>query len=394
MKKVILAEGFVSFILIVLFVFVLPAIAEGTSENPSTANPGASVARSSSAAANEIPMFAGVKKTPEQLKADSEFVELAVKEKGGRAAAAEHMVKRGWEACDQNDFATAVRRFNQAWLIDSHNAKVYNGFGVWARKQQKIGDAVRYLKKAVELCGTDPVILYNLGFTYNICAQMSQDKPEHKKKYLVGASGIFEKASKLEGVKDTLFDSWSASLYQLGNYEKALEKLEIQKKMGGNVSQERIDHIKGLINKNKKMPAAQHFAAPEQGVGFYLTRGMDYCDKKEYVKAISDFDKVIELLPELPEGYCSRGLTYFQRATNELNKDDAQKALIDFDKAIKLDPSLAEAYSLRAVTYLFIGKYDNTIADFNKVLELDPGNASAKLGIKQAQDKKNSLRKW
>ena len=193
MKKVFLVAGFVSFISFVFFVLVLPAFADDTSENPAAANHGASGALSSSAAVNEVPFFAGVKKTPEQLKADSEFVELAIKEKGSRAAAADHLVKRGWEACDQNDFATAARRFNQAWLIDPDNAKVYHGFGVWAGKQQKIGDAVRYLLKAVELCGTDPAILHDLGFAYNVCAQMSQDKPEQKKKYLAGACGIFEK---------------------------------------------------------------------------------------------------------------------------------------------------------------------------------------------------------
>ncbi len=194
MKKVIPATIFL------LLVFILPAFAEDTIENLINANQGAARARSLSAPANEVPMFEGVKKTPEQLKADREFVDLAVKEKGGRAAAAGHMIKRGWEACDENDFAAAAKRFNQAWLIDPDNAKVYHGFGVWAGKQNKIDDAFKYLLKAGELCGTDPAILCDLGLAYILCAQMNQDKPEQKKKYLADACGVFEKASKLEGL--------------------------------------------------------------------------------------------------------------------------------------------------------------------------------------------------
>lgn len=50
MKKVFLVAGFVSFISIVLFVFVLPAFAEDTSEPSAAANQGAGGALSSSAA--------------------------------------------------------------------------------------------------------------------------------------------------------------------------------------------------------------------------------------------------------------------------------------------------------------------------------------------------------
>ena len=356
MKKVIPVTSFVSFIFFVFFVLASPALAYDTNENLTNANQSAAVARSSSAPANEVPMFAGVKKTPEQLKADSEFVELAIKEKGSRAAAAEHIVKRGWEACDQNDFATAARRFNQAWLIDQDNAKVYHGFGVWARKQQKLGDAVSYLLKAVELCGTDPAILYDLGFAYNICAQMSQDKPEQKKKYLACACGIFEKASKLEGVKDILFDSWAAALYQLGDYEKALEKLEIQKKMGGKVSREKIDHIKGLIDKNEKLPAAQHSAAPAQDVNFYFKSGANYYFKGEYDKAISDFDRAVELAPDDCYAYCNRGSAYER-------KGDYARALSDYNKAVELNPKDQFIYFNRGLIYESKAEADRALND-------------------------------
>ncbi len=359
MKKVIPATIFL------LFVFVLPAFAEDTIENLINANQGAARARSLSAPANEVPMFEGVKKTPEQLKADREFVELAIKEKGGRAEAAGHMIKKGWEACDENDFATAAKRFNQAWLIDPDNAKIYHGFGVWAGKQNKIGDALSYLLKAAELCGTDPAILCDLGFAYNICAQMNQNNPEQKKKYLADACGVFEKASKLEGVRDILFENWAASLYQLGEYEKALEKLEKQKKMGGRVSQEKIDHIKGLIYKSEKLKPADHSAARSQDVNLYFKSGANYYYKGEYDKALSDFNKAIELDPDDYSAYCNRGSVYER-------KGEYARALSDYNKAVELNPKDPVIYFYRGLIYESKGEFDGAINDLNKAIELNP----------------------
>ena len=359
MKKVVLTAILASFIL------TSPAFADDTIENYMKADRDTAGALSSSAPANEVPMLEGVEKTREQLKADGEFVELAIREKGGRAEAAGHMAKRGWEACDANDFPTAVKRFNQAWLIDPDNAKIYHGFGVWAGKQNKIGDAVRYLVKAVELCGTDPAILNDLGFAYNICAQMSQDKPEQKKKYLADACGVFEKAGELGGVKDILFENWASSLYQLGDYEKALEKLEIQKKMGGKVSQKLIDHIKGLIDKNEKMTPPKHSEAQARDVNYYLKSGAGYYYKGEYDKAIADFSKTIELDPQDYSAYCNRGSAYER-------KDDCVKALRDYDKAAELNPKDPIIYFNRGLIHERNGELDRAIDDLNKAIELNP----------------------
>ena len=52
-------------------------------------------------------------------------------------------------------------------------------------------------------------------------------------------------------------------------------------------------------------------------------------------------------------------------------------AIADFNKAIQLDPNLAGAYNNRGVVYSETGKYKPAIADFNKAIQLDPNLADA-----------------
>ena len=77
---------------------------------------------------DQLPMYGNKPKTDAQKKADEEFIQLVQKEMS-LSKGAEHQVKRGWEAFYDRDNATAMKRFNQAWLLNPNNADIYWGFG-------------------------------------------------------------------------------------------------------------------------------------------------------------------------------------------------------------------------------------------------------------------------
>ena len=56
----------------------------------------------------------------------------------------------------------------------------------------------------------------------------------------------------------------------------------------------------------------------------YYNRGTSYDEKKDYDKAISDYDKVVKLNPKEENAYFRRGLVYYY------NKKDYDKAIGDF----------------------------------------------------------------
>ena len=80
-------------------------------------------------------------------------------------------------------------------------------------------------------------------------------------------------------------------------------------------------------------------AKPNNAAG-YIGRGRLWWDKKEYDKAIRDYDAAIRLDPENASAYDGRGAVWY--ANNEYDK-----AIADFGEAIRLDAKDAFAYRCR-----------------------------------------------
>jgi Tfp pilus assembly protein PilF len=78
---------------------------------------------------NEQPMFGGLPKSPAMLKADAEFIATAAKY-GDRAQTSDRSVALGWQYLGKRDIPTAMKRFNQAWLLDPANGDAFHGFAV------------------------------------------------------------------------------------------------------------------------------------------------------------------------------------------------------------------------------------------------------------------------
>jgi tetratricopeptide (TPR) repeat protein len=98
----------------------------------------------------------------------------------------------------------------------------------------------------------------------------------------------------------------------------------------------------------------------------YYNRASMYSNRKEYDKALADFDGAAALMPLDANIHNNRGLVFAHMGrTNE--------ALRDFDCAISLNPS-ATAYFNRANLYYGQKRYTEARQDYLKCLELDAGN--------------------
>jgi tetratricopeptide (TPR) repeat protein len=102
----------------------------------------------------------------------------------------------------------------------------------------------------------------------------------------------------------------------------------------------------------------------------YLNRGNAYDSKGEYNQAISDYNKALEINPEYAEGYNNRGLAY-------ANRGEYNQAISDYNKALEIKPEYAEAYANRGNAYCYQGEYDLAIPDYNKTIELNARLAGA-----------------
>ncbi len=102
----------------------------------------------------------------------------------------------------------------------------------------------------------------------------------------------------------------------------------------------------------------------------YNNRGTENAALHKYKEAIEDYNKAIELNPQLVEAYNNRG-------NAKSNLGDSKEAIADYNKAIELDPQYVDAYYNRGNAKLHSGKNEEAIEDYNKAIELNPKYAKA-----------------
>ena len=88
----------------------------------------------------------------------------------------------------------------------------------------------------------------------------------------------------------------------------------------------------------------------------------------DYVGAIEDYDKAIQLKPDYAEAYNNRGLM-----KHELGEHGA--ALSDLNNAIQLKPNLSVAYNNRGLAKQALGELHSAITDYDKAIQLKDNDA-------------------
>jgi tetratricopeptide (TPR) repeat protein len=96
----------------------------------------------------------------------------------------------------------------------------------------------------------------------------------------------------------------------------------------------------------------------------YFNRGLCYTMLEQYSNALLDFTKVIELDENFAIAYLNRGANY-------VGLEQYSNALLDFTKAIELDENFAIAYIKRGDSYYKMKAYSNAILDYTKVIDLN-----------------------
>jgi tetratricopeptide (TPR) repeat protein len=103
----------------------------------------------------------------------------------------------------------------------------------------------------------------------------------------------------------------------------------------------------------------------------YSDRGVTYAKQGRYDRAISDFNKALELDPTYAWAYHNRGLAYAD------GKKDFDRAIADYNKALEINPRYFDAYFGRGYAYRVKGDYDKAISDYSEALDINPRFAEA-----------------
>lgn len=78
---------------------------------------------------NELPLYGLVQKTPAQKAADEKFIEAVLKT-ATREEAVNRLLDSGWGSLNKSDYVIAARRFNQAFLLEKADSRIYHSFAI------------------------------------------------------------------------------------------------------------------------------------------------------------------------------------------------------------------------------------------------------------------------
>ena len=186
---------------------------------------------------DQVPMYGGMDRNAisELRTGDENFVASVVAEFGSREKASSAWVNRGFTLYQQDDLAGAMRRFNQAWLLNPNNPEVYWGFASVLTDQQKFCKALKMVETAESKGFLQPGFLPDAGLIYTGCS--IEDKaldPVVRKKYLDRSEELFSQAFASPAVKKeyTLFH-WARAMYGRGDYVGAWDKVAQYRKEAG-----------------------------------------------------------------------------------------------------------------------------------------------------------------
>ena len=178
---------------------------------------------------DQVPMYGGMDRSavPELKSGDESFISSVVAEFGSREKASNAWVNRGFTLYQQDDLVGAMRRFNQAWLLNPDNPEVYWGFASVLTDQQKYCAALKMVETAETKGALQPGFLPDAALVYTGCA--IEDKtlePAVRKKYLSRSDELFSQALASPAVRKeyTLFH-WARAMYGREDYVGAWEKV-------------------------------------------------------------------------------------------------------------------------------------------------------------------------
>lgn len=159
---------------------------------------------------NLLPMYGGVNKSEREAVADSTYVRQVVKKCGSRDQAFIEAIDVAWNYYYNHDMATAMKRFNQAWLLDSTKGEVYWGFGsILATTKAPIDSSLKYLYIAQTKLPENERLKSSIATTNGDHALfLKQNNDENWKMYATKMNEIYESISTRRQEDCDLFMRW------------------------------------------------------------------------------------------------------------------------------------------------------------------------------------------
>jgi tetratricopeptide (TPR) repeat protein len=154
----------------------------------------------------------------------------------------------------------------------------------------------------------------------------------------------------------------TAGLVLLGSIVFAQTAKDLTQK--GRELYEKREYMEALLNLNKAIEVDPNFAA-----AFYV-RGNIKEAFEDHHGAMKDYNTAIEKNPKFPDAF-------FVRGNVKMKLQDYYGAIDDYSAAIVLNENYIEAYFNRGKAKQFLQAYEDAINDCSKIIQINPKNIDA-----------------
>jgi tetratricopeptide (TPR) repeat protein len=199
---------------------------------------------------NLLPKYGNLPKNQAEQEADTVFIEAMIGDyHGDRSKASTFMSGRGWQYLQQGDHDDAMRRFNQAWLLDPSNGAALWGMAAIEASSAKFDESLKLFAEAEKNIGNN----LNFSIDYAKATGMAAVKLNNDV-LLTDAYARFDHIYKQAPQNTLNLQNWATTLFMKGKYPEAWEKVELAEATHANNA---IDP-RFLSALQARMPRPQH----------------------------------------------------------------------------------------------------------------------------------------
>ncbi|NMK47470.1 tetratricopeptide repeat protein [Achromobacter sp. Bel] len=200
---------------------------------------------------DELPMYGGMDRAAaaERQTGDKKLIADATQAFGSAENASKAWVSQGYRFYRADQLGMAMRRFNQAWLLNPDNPEVYTGFAAVLHDQGKYCQAMSMMDQAIS---HDPPtfqgIYADAGRIAARCA--AEDKtlpPEARVAATARSDAWYRKGEAVEPDKGYLYSSWATAYYWRGQYREAWAMVVKARAAGGTPGPKFMDLLRAKM---------------------------------------------------------------------------------------------------------------------------------------------------
>jgi len=170
---------------------------------------------------------------PELKSADERLIADVSKEYGSKEKGSDAFVNQGVRYYQADNLSMAMKRFNQAWLLNPSNPNVFWGFAMVYHDQGENCKAKEMIDRSISLNLERPIALADAGRIYTLCGASDTALDEKTKRHYYDKSEeLYKKASAASENNGYVYGSWATAYYWRGDFVQSWDMVKKAQGLG------------------------------------------------------------------------------------------------------------------------------------------------------------------